>query len=91
MAALAARGDARLVRAYARHAAARDGAELLAVADEFAAIGALRYGLEAAVAAADAYQRAGDRERAPAAPPSAPASCFRTTRAPPSRPSKAWT
>ena len=64
MAALAARGDARLVRAYARHAAARDAAELLAVADEFAAIGALRYGMEAAVAAADAALRAGDRERA---------------------------
>ena len=64
MAALAARGDARLVRAYARHAAARDAAELLAVADEFAAIGALRYGMEAAVAAADAALRAGDRDRA---------------------------
>ena len=64
MAALAARGDARLVRAYARHAAARDAAELLAVADEFAAIGALRYGMEAAVAAADLALRAGDRERA---------------------------
>ena len=64
MLALAPRGDARLVRAYGRHVAARDGAELLAVADEFAAIGALRYGLEAAVGAADAYQRAGDRDGA---------------------------
>ncbi|MBE2319823.1 AAA family ATPase [Solirubrobacter sp. CPCC 204708] len=62
MAALAARGDARLVRAYARHAAARDAAQLLAVADEFAAIGALRYGMEAAFAAAAAAMRAGDRE-----------------------------
>ena len=64
MAALAARGDARLLRAYARHAAARDAAELLAVADEFAVIGALRYGMEAAVTAVDAALRAGDRERA---------------------------
>jgi DNA-binding CsgD family transcriptional regulator len=64
MPAVAARGDARLVRAYSRHVAARDGAELLAAADEFAAIGALRYGLEAAVGAAGAYQRAGDRDGA---------------------------
>jgi DNA-binding CsgD family transcriptional regulator len=61
---VAPRGDARLVRAYACHVAARDGAELLAVADEFAAIGALRYGLEAAVGAAGAYQRAGDSDGA---------------------------
>ena len=33
MLALAPRGDARLVRAYGRHVAARDGAELLAVAE----------------------------------------------------------
>ena len=64
MAELAARADAPLVRAYAQHAAARDASSLLAAADEFAAIGALRYGMEAAVAAADAAHRAGDRERA---------------------------
>jgi DNA-binding CsgD family transcriptional regulator len=64
MLAVAPLGDARLVRAYSRHVAAGEGAELLTVADEFAAIGTLRYGLEAAVGAADAYQRAGDRDGA---------------------------
>jgi DNA-binding CsgD family transcriptional regulator len=58
---LAPRGDARLVRAYAHHVAAESGDELLAVAGEFAAIGALRYGMEAAVAAAGRHLRAGDR------------------------------
>jgi DNA-binding CsgD family transcriptional regulator len=64
MQAVAARGDARLLRAYARHVAARSGDELLAAAEEFAAIGALRYGLEAAVAAAGAHLRAGDHSGA---------------------------
>ncbi len=61
MAAVAPRGDARLVRAYARHVAAESGDELLAVAGEFAAIGALRYAMEAAVGAAGRHLRAGDR------------------------------
>ena len=66
MAAVAPRGDARLVRAYARHAAARDGTELLAAAEEFAAIGASRYAMEAAVAAAEAAPARGrPRRRAP--------------------------
>jgi DNA-binding NarL/FixJ family response regulator len=58
---LAARCDARLVAAYAAHTAALaadDGAALLAVADELAAIGARRYALEAAVGAAEAHLRA---------------------------------
>ena len=81
MAAVVPRADARLVDAYARHVAADSGDELLAVADEFAAIGALRYALEAAVGAADAFQRAGDREWRP--PRRGP-----RPRAPPARPGR---
>ncbi len=58
---LAARCDARLVAAYAAHAAAlaaEDGDALLALADELAAIGARRYALEAAVGAAEELLRA---------------------------------
>jgi len=59
---LAARCDARLVAAYDAHArglAAQDGAALLDVADELDAIGARRYALEAAAAAAEAFVKAG--------------------------------
>jgi DNA-binding NarL/FixJ family response regulator len=74
--ALGARCDARLTDAYARHAralAARDGDALLAVAEELAAIGALRYASEAAADAArtfvgaartDSARRALERARA---------------------------
>jgi DNA-binding NarL/FixJ family response regulator len=58
LAALAAVCDARLTAAYGAHAsglAARDGGALMAAADEFAAIGADRYAMEAAVDAADAF------------------------------------
>ena len=66
-AALAARCDARLVAAYAAHAgalAARDGAALLEVAAEMAAIGADRYALEAAADAAEAFLREGREDSA---------------------------
>jgi hypothetical protein len=72
---LADRCRSRLVAAFVRHAtarAARDGAALLAAADEMAAIGALRYAVEAASEAAtvfvaegrsDSARRAAARER----------------------------
>jgi DNA-binding NarL/FixJ family response regulator len=55
---LAAPCRARIVTAYAGHGsarAARDGGALLAVADEMAAIGALRYAVEAASEAATVF------------------------------------
>ncbi|MBV9808684.1 MAG: AAA family ATPase [Solirubrobacterales bacterium] len=61
------RCDARLVAAYARHAAARaarDGPELLTTAEEMAQIGALRYATEAAVHAAEAFLGAGRQDSA---------------------------
>src|SRR5262249_11527643 len=45
--AFAARCASRMVSAYAAHAGARDGAALLAAAEEMAAIGALRYAVQA--------------------------------------------
>jgi DNA-binding NarL/FixJ family response regulator len=54
----ASRCDGRLVSAYVAHAdalAAHDGAALLEVADEMATMGALVYGVEAAVAAARTF------------------------------------
>jgi DNA-binding CsgD family transcriptional regulator len=65
--ALAARCDARLTAAYARHAAglaARGGDALLAVAEELAAIGALRYASEAAADAARTFVAAGRADSA---------------------------
>ena len=63
-----ARCDARLVAAYAAHAAAlaaRDGAAtLLEVSGEMAAIGADRYALEAAAHAAEAFLREGREDGA---------------------------
>jgi ATP/maltotriose-dependent transcriptional regulator MalT len=59
--------DARLMDAYAAHAAARagsDGPELLAVVDEFERIGALRSATEAAADAATAFLRAGRQDSA---------------------------
>ena len=59
---MAARCESRLVTAYAQHGAAkaaRDGAALLEAADEMAAIGALRYAVEAASDAATAFVAAG--------------------------------
>jgi DNA-binding CsgD family transcriptional regulator len=53
--AAAGRCETRLVRAYAAHATARDGAALLKAADELAAIGAHVYAMEAAAEAAAAY------------------------------------
>ncbi len=67
LARLAPRCDARLVQAYANHAdarAARDGEALLAVADEMASIGALTYGVEAAVDAGRAFITAGREDSA---------------------------
>jgi DNA-binding CsgD family transcriptional regulator len=64
---MAARNKSRLVTAYARHGsakAARDGAGLMEVAEEMAAIGALRYAVEAASEAAAAYVAAGRRDSA---------------------------
>jgi AAA ATPase domain len=64
---LRARCDARLVTAYAEHAAARaadDGAALLEVVDEMQQIGALRYATEAAAHAADAFARKGREDSA---------------------------
>jgi DNA-binding NarL/FixJ family response regulator len=66
-AALAERCCSRLVDAYAAHTAAlaaRDGAALLAAAEEMAAIGALRYGMEAAVDAAAVFVEAGRQDSA---------------------------
>jgi DNA-binding CsgD family transcriptional regulator len=59
--------DARLVTAYAAHAAAlaaQDGQALLAVADEMAAIGADAYAMEAAVQAARQFVAAGREDSA---------------------------
>ncbi|MBV9338602.1 MAG: AAA family ATPase [Solirubrobacterales bacterium] len=64
---LAARSESRLVTAYARHGsakAARDGGALTEVAEEMAAIGARRYGVEAASDAAAAYLSAGRHDSA---------------------------
>ena len=65
--AVAARCESRLVTAYARHAAANashDGTALAEVADEMAAIGALRYAVEAASDAAAAFVAAGREDSA---------------------------
>jgi ATP/maltotriose-dependent transcriptional regulator MalT len=64
---MAARNESRLVTAYARHAtakAAHDGAGLIAAAEEMAAIGALRYAVEAATDAASAFVAAGRQDSA---------------------------
>jgi DNA-binding NarL/FixJ family response regulator len=64
---LAGRSESRLVSAYAQHAtakAARDGAALMQAAEEMAAIGALRYAVEAASDAATAYLAAGRQDSA---------------------------
>jgi DNA-binding NarL/FixJ family response regulator len=64
---MAARSESRLITAYARHAgakAARDGAALIDAAEEMAAIGALRYAVEAASDAATAYLAAGRTDSA---------------------------
>jgi DNA-binding CsgD family transcriptional regulator len=64
---LAASCESRLVSAYARHAsakAARDGSALIEVAEEMAAIGALRYGVEAATDAATAFVAGGRQDSA---------------------------
>ena len=64
---LAARCDARLVAAYAAHAAALaagDADALLAVAEELAAIGAMPYAVDAAAQAAAALVRAGRHDAA---------------------------
>ncbi len=61
------RCDARLVAAYADHAAAlaaRSGPALLEVADEFARIGTLRYATEAAAQAATAFLQTGRQDSA---------------------------
>jgi ATP/maltotriose-dependent transcriptional regulator MalT len=65
--AFAARCESRMVRAYALHAdarAARDGTALVAAADEFAAIGALRYAVEASSEAARAFVAEGREDSA---------------------------
>jgi ATP/maltotriose-dependent transcriptional regulator MalT len=64
---MAARCQSRLITACARHGsakAARDGAALVEVADEMAAIGALRYAVEAASDAASAFVAAGRQDSA---------------------------
>ena len=64
---MAARSESRLVRAYAGHGtgkAAHDGPALMEAAEEMAAIGALRYGVEAASDAAIAFLAAGRRDSA---------------------------
>ncbi len=64
---LAGRCDARLVAAYAAHAralATRDGAGLLAAAEEMAAIGADAYAMEAAVSAARQFVSEGRHDSA---------------------------
>ncbi len=61
------RCDARLVAAYADHAAAlaaRSGPMLLEVAEEFARIGTLRYAAEAAAEAATAFLQSGRQDSA---------------------------
>ena len=63
----AERCDFRLARAYAAHAtaaAAQDGAALLAAGEAMAEIGALRYALEAACAAATVFVDAGREDSA---------------------------
>jgi len=67
LAALAARAPSPLAQAYAAHGAARadgDGAALLAAAERLAAIGARRYGLEAALEASAAFLREGRHDSA---------------------------
>jgi DNA-binding CsgD family transcriptional regulator len=64
---MAARCESRLVTAYAKHGsakAARDGAALMAAAEEMAAIGALRYAVEAATDAAVALLSQGRQDSA---------------------------
>jgi DNA-binding CsgD family transcriptional regulator len=64
---MAARNQSRLVAVYARHAsakAAHDGAGLIEVAEEMAAIGAHRYAVEAASDAATAYLSVGRQDSA---------------------------
>jgi ATP/maltotriose-dependent transcriptional regulator MalT len=64
---MAKRCSSRLVTAYARHAAARaagDGPALLSAAEEMAAIGTLRYGVEAAADAAAAFLEQGRQDSA---------------------------
>ena len=82
--ALVAVCDARLTAAYLAHAsglAARDGGALMAAADEFAAIGADRYAMEAAVDAAAAFVAEGREDSARRAA-AARASCTRQGAAP---------
>jgi DNA-binding NarL/FixJ family response regulator len=67
LSAFAARSDARLIDAYAAHAAALaagDGAALMDVADTFSAIGARRYAKEAAVHAGTCFTAAGRNDLA---------------------------
>ena len=67
IAALALRCDGRLNTAYAAHAAAlaaRDGNALLQAAEQMSAIGALPYGMEAAIAASEAFLRDGREDSA---------------------------
>ncbi|HTX11117.1 MAG TPA: LuxR C-terminal-related transcriptional regulator [Solirubrobacteraceae bacterium] len=62
---MAARSESRLVSAYASHGAAKaahDGPALMEAAEEMAAIGALRYGVEAASDAAIAFLAAGRQD-----------------------------
>ena len=64
---MAARCQSRLVTAYAQHGsakAARDGAALMDAAEEMAAIGALRYAVEAATDAAVAFLSQGRQDSA---------------------------
>ena len=64
---LRSRCDARLVAAYADHAAAlaaRSGPALLEIANEFARIGTLRYATEAAAQAAAAFLQSGRQDSA---------------------------
>jgi DNA-binding NarL/FixJ family response regulator len=70
LAAAAPRCDARLIEAYAAHAdalARRDGHALVAVADEFAMIGARRYAMLAAAGAGAIFVDAGRQDSAPRA------------------------
>ena len=64
---LAPRCETRMINTYAAHSRAlvpRDGEALLRVADEFAAIGALRYAMNAATQAASALVDAGRQDSA---------------------------
>ncbi len=77
---MAARNESRLITAYARHGsakAARDGAALMEAAEEMAAIGALRYAVEAASDAATAYVAPGTCT-SPIRAPSSPGSMVST-------------